>query len=65
MYIKGILAGHEYFAEVAEDFIEDEFNLTGLAGIVGFYKVGISNITIVLIYLIYVFVGSFRDDIRC
>lgn len=23
--------GHEYFAEVAEDFIEDDFNLTGLA----------------------------------
>lgn len=22
--------GHEYFAEVAEDFIEDDFNLTGL-----------------------------------
>ncbi|TIB79235.1 hypothetical protein E3Q23_00343 [Wallemia mellicola] len=32
------LPGHEYFAEVSEDFIEDEFNLTGLAGIVGFYK---------------------------
>ena len=24
------LAGHQYFAEVAEEFIEDEFNLTGL-----------------------------------
>ncbi|TIA79671.1 hypothetical protein E3P98_03139 [Wallemia ichthyophaga] len=33
-----LAAGHEYFAEVSEDFIEDEFNLTGLAGIVGFYK---------------------------
>lgn len=24
------VVGHEYFAEVAEDFIEDDFNLTGL-----------------------------------
>ncbi|KAI9605438.1 hypothetical protein KEM48_002224 [Puccinia striiformis f. sp. tritici PST-130] len=32
------LAGHEYFAEVAEDFIEDDFNLTGLTTYVPFYK---------------------------
>ncbi|GAA5877211.1 hypothetical protein JCM8547_006299 [Rhodosporidiobolus lusitaniae] len=32
------LPGHEYFCEVAEDFIEDDFNLTGLAGLVPFYK---------------------------
>ncbi|GAA5971994.1 hypothetical protein JCM11641_002446 [Rhodosporidiobolus odoratus] len=32
------LPGHEYFCEVAEDFIEDDFNLTGLAGVVPFYK---------------------------
>ncbi|KAK4050184.1 casein kinase 2 regulatory subunit [Microbotryomycetes sp. JL221] len=30
--------GHEYFCEVAEDFIEDDFNLTGLNGLVPFYK---------------------------
>ena len=32
------LVGHEYFAEVAEDFIEDDFNLTGLQSQVPMYK---------------------------
>lgn len=32
------LVGHEYFAEVSEDFIEDDFNLTGLASQVSMYK---------------------------
>lgn len=32
------LAGHQYFAEVAEEFIEDDFNLTGLNFLVPFYK---------------------------
>ena len=32
------LPGHEYFCEVAEDFIEDDFNLTGLNGMVPFWK---------------------------
>src|ERR1700712_5014034 len=32
------LLGHEYFAEVAEDFIEDDFNLTGLQSQVPLYK---------------------------
>ncbi|KAA8898366.1 casein kinase II beta 1 subunit [Sphaerosporella brunnea] len=30
--------GHEYFAEVSEDFIEDDFNLTGLGAVVPRYK---------------------------
>ncbi|OLL26703.1 Casein kinase II subunit beta-1 [Neolecta irregularis DAH-3] len=30
--------GHEYFAEVQEDFIEDDFNLTGLSALVPYYK---------------------------
>ena len=30
--------GHEYFAEVSEDFIEDDFNLTGLNAQVPMYK---------------------------
>lgn len=30
--------GHEYFAEVSEDFIEDDFNLTGLSSQVPMYK---------------------------
>lgn len=32
------LSGHEYFAEIAEDFIEDDFNLTGLSAFVPHYK---------------------------
>lgn len=32
------LSGHEYFAEIADDFIEDDFNLTGLNSTVPFYK---------------------------
>ncbi|KAG0017431.1 casein kinase 2 regulatory subunit [Podila clonocystis] len=32
------LTGHQYFVEVAEEFIEDDFNLTGLNSIVPFYK---------------------------
>lgn len=32
------LPGHEYFSEVSEDFIEDDFNLTGLNSMVPFWK---------------------------
>lgn len=32
------LLGHEYFAEVSEEFIEDDFNLTGLQSQVPMYK---------------------------
>ncbi|KII95131.1 hypothetical protein PLICRDRAFT_33963 [Plicaturopsis crispa FD-325 SS-3] len=32
------LPGHEYFCEVSEDFIEDDFNLTGLSPYVPFWK---------------------------
>jgi casein kinase II subunit beta len=32
------LMGHEYFGEVSEDFIEDDFNLTGLQSQVPMYK---------------------------
>lgn len=32
------LLGHEFFAEVSEDFIEDDFNLTGLSSQVPLYK---------------------------
>ncbi|KAG4302485.1 hypothetical protein PCANB_001300 [Pneumocystis canis] len=30
--------GHDYFAEVSEEFIEDNFNLTGLSTLIPFYK---------------------------
>lgn len=32
------ILGHEFFAEVSEDFIEDDFNLTGLSSQVHMYK---------------------------
>ncbi|KAF4556900.1 Casein kinase II subunit beta-like protein 1 [Elsinoe fawcettii] len=32
------LVGHEYFAEISEEFIEDDFNLTGLQSQVPMYK---------------------------
>jgi len=32
------LPGHEYFCEVSEEFIEDDFNLTGLNALVPFWK---------------------------
>lgn len=32
------LYGHDYFVEVAAEFIEDDFNLTGLSSIVPFYR---------------------------
>ena len=32
------LMGHEYFAEVSEEFVEDDFNLTGLQSQVPMYK---------------------------
>jgi casein kinase II subunit beta len=32
------LPGHEYFCEVSEEFIEDDFNLTGLNNMVPFWK---------------------------
>ncbi|ESW96254.1 hypothetical protein KL918_000204 [Ogataea parapolymorpha] len=30
--------GHDYFVEVAPEFIEDDFNLTGLSSVVPFYR---------------------------
>ncbi|KAF9586080.1 casein kinase 2 regulatory subunit [Lunasporangiospora selenospora] len=30
--------GHRYFTEVADEFVEDDFNLTGLSSIVPFFK---------------------------
>ncbi|KAI0732929.1 casein kinase II regulatory subunit-domain-containing protein [Fomitopsis betulina] len=38
------LPGHEYFCEVAEDFIEDDFNLTGLNALVPFWKEGMEMV---------------------
>jgi len=38
------ITGHEYFTEVPEAFIEDQFNLTGLNGQVPFYNEALSMI---------------------
>ncbi|CAO3662769.1 unnamed protein product [Umbelopsis vinacea] len=38
------LAGHELYAEVPEDYIEDEFNLTGLSAIVPYYELALDII---------------------
>lgn len=32
------LPGHEYFCEVSEEFIEDDFNLTGLNALVPYWR---------------------------
>ncbi|RKP27368.1 casein kinase II, regulatory subunit, partial [Syncephalis pseudoplumigaleata] len=32
------LPGHDYFCEVQEEFIEDDFNLTGLSSMVPYYR---------------------------
>ncbi|KAI8057747.1 casein kinase II regulatory subunit-domain-containing protein [Syncephalis plumigaleata] len=32
------LPGHDYFCEVEEEFIEDDFNLTGLSTMVSYYQ---------------------------
>ncbi|KAI7872982.1 casein kinase II, regulatory subunit [Spinellus fusiger] len=32
------LSGHEFYAEVPEEFIEDDFNLTGLSALVPYYN---------------------------
>ena len=38
------IQGHEYFTEVPESFIEDQFNLTGLNAQVPFYTEAMSMI---------------------
>lgn len=38
------LPGHEYFAEVSEYFIEDDFNLTGLSALVPYYREALERI---------------------
>ncbi|CAO3600228.1 unnamed protein product [Absidia cylindrospora] len=32
------LSGHEYYAEVSDDFMDDDFNLTGLSALVPYYN---------------------------
>lgn len=38
------LSGHEFYIEVPEDFIDDEFNLTGLSAIVPYYNQALDTI---------------------
>jgi casein kinase II subunit beta len=50
------LLGHEYFAEVSEEFIEDDFNLTGLQGQVPMYKEALE-----VCYSIYLRISIYSD----
>ncbi|GJD00935.1 casein kinase ii regulatory subunit [Colletotrichum higginsianum] len=47
------LLGHEYFAEVSEEFIEDDFNLTGLQNQVAMYKEALESSSEMLYGLIH------------
>lgn len=38
------LSGHEFYVQVPEDFIEDEFNLTGLSTIIPYYVHALATI---------------------
>ncbi|KAI8988681.1 casein kinase II regulatory subunit-domain-containing protein [Pilobolus umbonatus] len=38
------LSGHEYYLEVPEEFIEDEFNLTGLSTLIPYYAQALETI---------------------
>ena len=40
-----IIAGHAYFVEVPEEYIDDQFNMTGLSMIVPYYTEGMFNET--------------------
>ena len=57
------LLGHEYFAEISEDFIEDDFNLTGLQTQVAMYKEALE--VCFFIALVIKIAKSFLDDLRC
>lgn len=52
------LLGHEYFAEVSEEFIEDDFNLTGLQGQVPMYKEAL-EVRLLINYLLQIFTHDF------
>lgn len=58
------LVGHEYFAEISEDFIEDDFNLTGLQTQVAMYKEALEVTTKCPFTSIVLLIISL-DDPRC
>ena len=37
-------AGHEYFCQIPEEFIEDDFNLTGLSAVIPMYNEALDTI---------------------
>lgn len=43
-YLGNYLVGHEYFACVPEEFVEDDFNLTGLSSVVPLYGQALDTI---------------------
>jgi hypothetical protein len=59
------LLGHEYFAEVSEEFIEDDFNLTGLMSQVPMYKEALEARKHILTPLFCANCHISTDDTRC
>lgn len=57
------LLGHEYFAEISEEFIEDDFNLTGLQTQVAMYKEALEVHS--TSYGLFDMLIYFVDDLRC
>ena len=58
------LLGHEYFAEISEDFIEDDFNLTGLQTQVAMYKEAL-EVSLSIFRVMSVRANLCLDDSRC
>lgn len=56
------LLGHEYFAEISEDFIEDDFNLTGLQTQVAMYK---EALEVIKMLRSLDCANALADDLRC
>ena len=40
------MQGNEFFTDVAEDFVQDEFNLTGLGSLVPYYDYALDIILV-------------------
>lgn len=53
------LLGHEYFAEVSEEFIEDDFNLTGLQTQVAMYKEALEVRFFVYLFPVFASFGEY------